>query len=113
MDLYMMCRWFEHYDGHEFQRNNWTLLKMLDSEGKLIPVARDAVQDRAWTAYYTTMRDDPEATPEHRERAEAMLARFGPGGLLDKVKFDKPKPTFKPMQIPPPAPAVVDVNDLV
>lgn len=29
----------------------------------------------AWKAYYTTLRDHPDATDEQRERAEEMLAK--------------------------------------
>lgn len=108
MDIYTMCRWFEYYEGHEFQRNNWILFMDLDATGKLNPTARDPVQDRAWTAYYNSVLNDPEANDEQRCRATEMLKRFGPGGLLDKLQFNKPSQTFKPM----PKPAV-DINDLV
>lgn len=32
-------------------------------------------QQRAWKAYYTALRDDPEATPEERQRGTDMLAK--------------------------------------
>ena len=30
---------------------------------------------RAWLAYWTTMRNDPDASPEQRQRAADMLAK--------------------------------------
>lgn len=35
----------------------------------------DLTLQRAWLAYWTTMRNDPDASPEQRQRAADMLAR--------------------------------------
>ena len=35
----------------------------------------DLTLQRAWLAYWTTMRNDPDAAPEQRQRAADMLAK--------------------------------------
>ena len=35
----------------------------------------DLTLQRAWLAYWTTMRNDPDASPEQLQRAADMLAR--------------------------------------
>ena len=35
----------------------------------------DLTLQRAWLAYWTTMRNDPDASTEQRQRAADMLAR--------------------------------------
>lgn len=45
---------------------------------------------RAWMAYYTTMRDDPDATDEQRERAAEMLAKTAlyPRAAAEAISVD-------------------------
>ena len=35
----------------------------------------DLTLQRAWRAYWTTMHNDPDASPEQRQRSADMLAR--------------------------------------
>ena len=45
---------------------------------------------RAWLAYWTTMRNDPDASPEQRQRAADMLARtqLYPSAAADTAATD-------------------------
>lgn len=58
--------WLEHYAGGPFYLNCFVLMREKE-------MTMTAVQQRAWIAYYTTMRDDPEADAEEKRRAIEML----------------------------------------
>lgn len=40
-------------------------------------------QQRAWLAYYQSLADDPNATPEERKRGKDMLAKGAKLGIQD------------------------------
>lgn len=49
----------------------------------------DIAAQTAWRAYYETLRDHPQATPEQRERACSMLGRKP---LYEKATLAERKP---------------------
>lgn len=64
--------WFENCP--EFRLNSYSLLAFAErnypEELTMTPA-----QQHAWIAYYTTLRDDPDAEPEERQRAIDMLGK--------------------------------------
>ena len=40
-------------------------------------------QQTAWLAYYASLRDNPDATPEERKRGEDMLKKGAKLGIKD------------------------------
>lgn len=40
-------------------------------------------QQRAWLAFYACLRDDPDATPEERQRGKDMLAKGAQLGIKE------------------------------
>ena len=50
----------------------------------------DLTLQRAWRAYWTTMHNDPDASPEQRQRAADMLAKtqLYPSAAADTATTD-------------------------
>ena len=78
--------WVERYaaegDETRYRHNLYLIHDFHPDDFHMTPV-----QQRAWIKYYESMRDDPEATEEERQRAISMLKK---GQLLD-IKDIRPE----------------------